>query len=77
MLLKYINLKIFLISFTIGLFFVYALGPEMKKVYIYPSPETANNIIFKDKAGNCFKYDEIEVDCPQNEDDIFSIPMQI
>ena len=46
MLLNYISIPVFLASFAIGLFFVYVLGPEMKKIYIYPSPETVDKVLF-------------------------------
>ena len=37
MLTKYICLTTFIISFSLGLFFVYVLGPQMKTIYIYPT----------------------------------------
>lgn len=76
MLLKYISMPIFLISFTIGLFFIYVLGPEIKTIYIYPSPENVDKILFKDKADNCFYFEEQEVKCPKDEKLISKIPMQ-
>ena len=76
MLLKYISIPIFLISFTIGLFFIYVLGPEIKTIYIYPSPENVDKILFKDKAENCFYFEEQEVECPKDEKLISKIPMQ-
>jgi hypothetical protein len=76
MLLKYISIPIFLISFAIGLFFIYILGPEMKTIYIYPSPESVGNVLFKDKADNCFSFEEEFVDCPKDEAQISTIPMQ-
>lgn len=76
MLLNYISLPVFLISFAIGLFFIYILGPEMKTIYIYPSPENVNKILFKDKAENCFSFEEEVVDCPKDKTSIFSIPIQ-
>ena len=66
----------FLVSFAIGLFFIYVLGPEMKKIYIYPSPETINKVLFKDKADNCFYFEEEIVECPKDESLISKIPIQ-
>jgi hypothetical protein len=48
----------------------------MKKIYIYPTPENADKILFKDKADNCFYFDEQEVKCPEDESLISTIPIQ-
>ena len=76
MLLHYISLPIFLISFAIGIFFIYILGPKMKTIYIYPSPENVNNVLFKDKADNCFYFKQEEVNGPKDESLISAIPIQ-
>lgn len=76
MLLKYISLPIFLISFIIGLFFIYILGPENKKIYIYPTPENVDKLLFKDKADNCFYFEEQIVNCPSDNELITNIPLQ-
>jgi len=76
MILNYISLPIFFISFAIGLFFIYILGPEMKTIYIYPSPESVGKVLFKDKAENCFYFEEEYVDCPKDKSKISSIPIQ-
>jgi hypothetical protein len=76
MLFNYISLPVFLVSFAIGLFFVYILGPDMKTIYIYPTPENVNKILFKDKADNCFYFEEEVVKCPSDLSKISTIPIQ-
>ena len=76
MLFNYISLPAFLISFAIGLFFVYILGPEMKTIYVYPTPENVNKILFKDKADNCFRLVEEIVECPKDKSKISVVPIQ-
>jgi len=77
MILEYISFRIFMVSFAIGLFFVYVYGPEMKTIYIYPSPENIDKIIFKDKADNCFRYEANEIECPKDNSILSKIPLQI
>jgi hypothetical protein len=48
----------------------------MKKIYVYPSPETVGKVLFKDKADNCFYFQEEVVDCPSDESKISTIPIQ-
>jgi len=76
MILNYISLPIFLVSFAIGLLFMYLMGPEMKTIYIYPSPENVDKVLFKDKADNCFYFEEENVKCPKDENLISKIPIQ-
>ena len=76
MLLNYISFPVFFISLVIGLFFTYIMGPDMKVIYIYPSPENVEKMLFKDKADNCFYFRPTEVKCPSNESEISQIPIQ-
>ena len=76
MILDCISFHIFIISFSIGLFFAYILGPEKKTIYIYPSPDTVNTVLFKDRANNCFSFEEEIVECPSNANEISVIPIQ-
>ena len=76
MIFNYISLPAFLISFAIGLFFIYILGPETKPVMIYPSPENVNKVLFQDNAENCFSFQQKEVECPKDSSLLSSIPIQ-
>jgi hypothetical protein len=76
MLSNYISVPVFLISLAIGLFFVYILGPETKTVFIYPSPENIDKILFKDKADNCFQLHQEEVKCPLDSSLLAKVPIQ-
>jgi hypothetical protein len=75
-LFRYINFKIFLISLAFGLFAVYIVTPDMRKIYVYPTPENIDVIQYKDKTNTCFSFQQSIVDCPNDESKITTIPMQ-
>ena len=58
----WINTTCFVISFCIGIMFVYAMNPPIKVVYKFPSPDN-ENIIYKDDSDSCYKYHSQEVPC--------------
>ena len=76
MLSKYISLPVFLISFSLGLFFVYVLGPESKTIYIYPSPQNYMKTQYKDNANQCFQFKPTETKCPFNSFSVKTVPIQ-
>jgi hypothetical protein len=76
MIFNYISFPIFFISLAIGIFFVYVIGPESKPIYIYPSPENIDKVLFKDDANNCFKYEQKEVMCPKDSSELANTPVQ-
>lgn len=61
--LKFISLPVFIVSFLFGILFIYIWGEELHPVYIYPTPENVNDVLYKDKADNCFSYNYKEVAC--------------
>jgi hypothetical protein len=71
-----IDTRLFLISFFIGIFFAYISDPQQKVIYIYPSPDNVDNVVYKDEADNCFKFSHEEVDCPFYAKDMGKIPSQ-
>jgi hypothetical protein len=73
----YINLNVFLISFAIGLFFIYIMGPDMKKIVVFPTIENSGKVQYQDNSDNCFVYKPTEVKCPSNTSLIHNIPIQI
>ena len=76
MLSKYINIPLFLVALSIGIFAVYITVPEERKIYVFPTHENVNIIQYKDKAENCFEYKETEVTCPTDEKKITQIKPQ-
>jgi hypothetical protein len=76
MIQDYISFPIFFISFAVGLLFIYLIGPEIKTIYIYPSPENVDKVLFKDKADNCFYFEPESIECPKDENLISKIPIQ-
>jgi hypothetical protein len=77
MLTKYISIPAFLLSLIVGLFFIYILGPDIKTILVYPTPENIDKILFKDKGDNCYSFTKTEIDCPADESIISSIPIQL
>ena len=76
MLTKFISIPVFLLSLVVGLFFIYILGPDVKTVFVYPTPENIDKILYKDRGDNCYSFTKTEVDCPADESMIASIPIQ-
>lgn len=75
--LKFISIPIFLVSFAFGIFAVYIYEPENKKIMVYPSPDNVDYIQYKDKANNCFRFQEKKMNkCPSSKSDISKIPIQ-
>jgi hypothetical protein len=76
MISKYINIPVFLISLAIGIFIMYVVMPDTRKIYVYPNPENVEILQYRDKTGHCFQFEETQVPCPKNKSLISQIPIQ-
>ena len=61
--LKYISIPVLLVSLAFGILYVYLVKPEPTYIYVYPTPDNANFIQYKDNANNCYEFDTQEVLC--------------
>jgi hypothetical protein len=77
MLFDFISLKVFLLSVSVGLLFVYLSNPEPTIIYVYPTPSNVGDLEYKDKASNCFQFKANKVSCPDDGNLIKTIPIQI
>lgn len=61
---KYINLPVFIVSLALGIFFVYVLDDNKKMIYVYPRPDNADAIQYKDITGSCYVPEQKKTGCP-------------
>tara|TARA_B100000123_G_C25690136_1_gene410410 strand:- start:787 stop:1020 length:234 start_codon:yes stop_codon:yes gene_type:complete len=73
MIFQFIDFKVFLISLSIGLLYIYLSEEYKKVVVIYPTPDNVNKYIYKDNADNCFSYKLDETQCPSNSDKMIKV----
>jgi len=76
MLFDFINFKVFLISLSLGLLFVYLSSPTPTIIYVYPTPDNLKEIEYVDMANNCFQFESNELTCPANMKNVKEIPIQ-
>ena len=75
-LFNFISLPVFILSLSIGLFYVYISVPNPKVIYVYPTPDNLRNFQFKDHAHNCFSFKAKEVPCDKVNGPLKKIPVQ-
>jgi hypothetical protein len=50
---------------------------DLRKIYVYPTPENVDLMQYRDKAGNCFVYKSVDTPCPKNDTKLAKIPVQV
>ena len=58
-----LNLFALIISFCVGILYVYISAPPPNIVMKFPSPNNAGKVVYKNKLNECYKYDYSKVDC--------------
>jgi|TARA_B100000963_G_C22636949_1_gene678114 hypothetical protein len=73
---KYIKIEYFIISFAIGILYVYLVQPKKEIVYRFPNPNNLDKLVYTDKNDNCYKYEVEEKNCTEvNKKDIKTQPI--
>lgn len=75
--MKFFHFASFIISFAVGIFIVYSIGPDKKDIVVYPSEDSLNKVQYKDDSDACFTFDIEKTQCPLNPDQIHEIPIQV
>ena len=76
-LLKFINIPVFSISLFLGILVVYMMNnSEMRKIYVFPTPENEDIIQYQDSTNTCFQVKQTVTNCPTNKNNIVKIPIQ-
>jgi hypothetical protein len=75
--MKYISIPLFVLSFMLGMVYIYLSNPPQRSILIYPTVDNNNNFQYKDKADNCFTFVAKEQKCPFNTGPLKKIPIQV
>lgn len=73
---KYISLPVFLVALSVGLIFMYMTPAAMTKVVVYPTPDNKDEFLYGDNASNCYKFEQVETQCPADRSLLKQIPFQ-
>ena len=73
--LKHIRFIPLIVGLVIGVIAILFIKPNKNIVHKYPTPESANKLVYKDKNGVCYKYSAKQVDCDKNESRLKDFPL--
>ena len=74
--IKHMRIVPFICGLVIGIIAVIYVKPEESVVRKYPTPETAKDMIYKDKNGMCYTFESQEVNCDKSEEKLRDFPLQ-
>ena len=58
-----LNLFYLVVSFCIGIGYIYIVTPPPTVIRKFPSPYNTKNLIYRDQEHNCYKYKHEKVTC--------------
>lgn len=73
--LHHIRVLPFCIGLVLGIIGVLCMDQEKTVVRRYPHPDTADQTIYRDKNGTCYRYHPKQVDCDKNESKLKDFPL--
>jgi hypothetical protein len=76
-LFKFIHIPIFAISLCVGILVVYMMNQtQVRKVYVFPTPDNEHIIQYKDSTDTCFHVKQTRTQCPMDKTTMIKIPIQ-
>jgi hypothetical protein len=72
---EYIHPIAFIISFAIGIVWVYINTPAKEVVYKFPNPYNAEHTVYRDDNDQCYKYKAENTACPMDKSLILPQPV--
>ena len=74
--MKFLHLPAFIISLAFGLFLTYITNPNKRTVFVYPTPDNVDELLYRDHTDKCFSFESTEVECPSNPKEIESYAVE-
>ena len=72
--MRLINLPALILSFLIGILYIYYTNPDQEDIKVYTTDDNKHLFQFNDKINNCFNLKQRIVKCSN---DVEEIPIQI
>jgi hypothetical protein len=73
---KYVDLRVFVVSFILGVVALHFAGADKVPIVVHPTPDNQAHLVYKDSAGTCYKYIDRRLPCPRDGAPIKEIPPQ-